>query len=80
MMKTFVDVPLAMADGLHNVPMLYGEEVRDLGPVRGWKSGGAKGLKVCFSPLYCFSYSFSLVFLPCHLAIFEDERGSLNVL
>lgn len=51
MAKTFVDVPLAMADGLHNVPALYGEEVRDMGPVRGWKSGGAKGLKVSL-PLY----------------------------
>lgn len=47
MMKTLVDVPLAMADGLHNVPALYGEEVRDMGSVRGWKSGGTKGLKVC---------------------------------
>lgn len=44
--KSLVDLPLAMADGLHNVPALYGEEVRDMGAVRGWKSGGAKGLKV----------------------------------
>jgi len=50
MMKTLLDVPLAVADGLHNVPALYGEEVRDMGSVRGWKSGGTKGLKVCISP------------------------------
>ncbi|PVH67675.1 glycosyltransferase family 1 protein [Cadophora sp. DSE1049] len=38
---TLVDVPLALTDGLHNVPKLYGEKVRDQGAVTDWKSGGA---------------------------------------
>ncbi|GCB24345.1 sterol 3-beta-glucosyltransferase UGT80A2 [Aspergillus awamori] len=40
-----VDIPLATAEGLRSVPRLYGEEVRDLGPVRDWKSGLAVGGK-----------------------------------
>ncbi|KAK6837332.1 hypothetical protein RU639_001540 [Aspergillus parasiticus] len=40
-----VDIPLAATKGLRSVPRLYGEEVRDLGPVRGWKSGIAVGGK-----------------------------------
>jgi hypothetical protein len=35
----FVDVPLATTEGLRAVPRLYGEEVRDYGPIRDWKSG-----------------------------------------
>lgn len=41
-----VDVPLALADGLHAVPSLYGEKVRDRGAVTDWKSGGAVAGKV----------------------------------
>lgn len=37
---TLVDVPLALADGLHAVPRLYGEKVREHGAVTDWKSGG----------------------------------------
>lgn len=48
MAKTVVDLPLAMADGLHAVPTLYGEKVRDYGPVTGWKSGSIVGGKVRF--------------------------------
>ena len=43
---TLVDVPLALADGLHAVPKLYGEKVRDHGTVTDWKSGGAVTGKV----------------------------------
>ncbi|KAH7378899.1 hypothetical protein BKA64DRAFT_736571 [Cadophora sp. MPI-SDFR-AT-0126] len=43
--KTAVDLPLAFADGLHNVPALYGDKPRDHGPVTGWKSGGVVGVK-----------------------------------
>ncbi|KAM0358606.1 hypothetical protein ACHAO7_003691 [Fusarium culmorum] len=42
---SLVDFPLAMADGLKNVPRLYGEEVRDHGPVTDWKSGGTVAAK-----------------------------------
>ncbi|KAF9730998.1 hypothetical protein PMIN03_007952 [Paraphaeosphaeria minitans] len=42
---TLVDVPLALAEGLRNAPRLYGEEVRDHGKVKDWKSGGAFAAK-----------------------------------
>ncbi|GFF54671.1 sterol 3-beta-glucosyltransferase UGT80A2 [Aspergillus lentulus] len=38
-----VDIPLATTEGLRAVPRLYGEDVRDLGPVQDWKSGIAVG-------------------------------------
>ncbi|KAF2021850.1 glycosyltransferase family 1 protein [Aaosphaeria arxii CBS 175.79] len=34
-----VDIPLAITDGLHNMPQMYGGEVRDNGKVKDWKSG-----------------------------------------
>ncbi|KAG8675942.1 hypothetical protein FPOAC1_001937 [Fusarium poae] len=42
---SLVDFPLALAEGLKNVPRLYGEEVRDHGPVTDWKSGGTVAAK-----------------------------------
>jgi hypothetical protein len=36
-----VDIPLAMTEGMRNIPRLYGEEPRDHGPVTGIKSGFA---------------------------------------
>ena len=35
-----VDMPLATAEGFHNMPRLWGSEVRDYGKVTDWKSGG----------------------------------------
>jgi hypothetical protein len=43
--KGVIDLPRAVADGLHNVPALYGEEVRDYGEIKGWKSGSMVGAK-----------------------------------
>lgn len=34
-----VDIPLALTDGLKNVPRAYGDKVRDHGPVTDFKSG-----------------------------------------
>jgi hypothetical protein len=34
-----IDVPLAVSEGLRAVPRLYGDEVKDHGAVRDWKSG-----------------------------------------
>ena len=34
-----IDMPLAVSDGLRAVPRLYGDEVKDHGSVRDWKSG-----------------------------------------
>ena len=43
---TLVGFPLAIAEGLRNVPRLYGEEVKNHGKVKDWKSGGAFAAKV----------------------------------
>ncbi|CZR62698.1 related to sterol glucosyltransferase [Phialocephala subalpina] len=40
-----VDIPLATAEGLRNVPALYGDTVRDHGTVTDWKSGALVGGK-----------------------------------
>jgi sterol 3beta-glucosyltransferase len=44
--KTAIDLPHAFTEGFHNIPTLYGDKVRDHGPVTDWKSGGIVGLKV----------------------------------
>ena len=43
---TLVDFPLALTEGLHHIPRLYGEEVRNHGQVKDWKSGGVVAGKV----------------------------------
>ncbi|KAI9642619.1 hypothetical protein NHQ30_009424 [Ciborinia camelliae] len=43
--KTAIDLPLAVADGLHELPSLYGDKPRDYGHVTDWKSGGLVGVK-----------------------------------
>ncbi|KAL4798028.1 hypothetical protein BDV19DRAFT_377237 [Aspergillus venezuelensis] len=42
---TMVDIPLATAEGLRAVPRLYGEETKDHGTVKDWKSGFVVGYK-----------------------------------
>jgi hypothetical protein len=37
----YLDMPLAVSEGLRNLPSLYGGEVYDPGRVTDWKSGGA---------------------------------------
>ena len=41
-----LDLPVAMADGFHAMPMLYGDEKMKRGPVSDWKSGMIVGGKV----------------------------------
>ncbi|KAE8367533.1 hypothetical protein BDV27DRAFT_142686 [Aspergillus caelatus] len=36
---TLLDVPTALAEGLRNVPRLYGEQPEKAVPIEGWKSG-----------------------------------------
>ncbi|KAJ6466955.1 sterol glucosyltransferase [Mycena sanguinolenta] len=36
---TAIDIPVAFQEGLRNVPKMYGEEVKDYGHVKDWKSG-----------------------------------------
>jgi sterol 3beta-glucosyltransferase len=43
---TLVDLPLALAEGLRNVPRLYGADADDYGKVTDWKSGTVVGGKV----------------------------------
>ncbi|USP74649.1 glycosyltransferase family 1 protein [Curvularia clavata] len=40
-----VGMPLALAEGLRNAPRLYGDDVRDHGKVKDWKSGGVVAAK-----------------------------------
>lgn len=54
---SLVDVPLALTEGLHNLPELYGEKVRKHDKVTDWKSGTAEAGKVFTPravPLYVF--------------------------
>lgn len=44
---TLVDVPLALTEGLHNLPELYGDKVRKHNKITDWKSGTAEAGKVC---------------------------------
>ncbi|KAF4543392.1 uncharacterized protein LTHEOB_91 [Lasiodiplodia theobromae] len=41
----FLDVPLAVAEGMRQTPALYGERVHDYGRITGWKSGAAFAAK-----------------------------------
>ncbi|KAF5518137.1 Sterol 3-beta-glucosyltransferase UGT80B1 [Colletotrichum aenigma] len=43
--KFYLDVPLAVTDGLRNVPKLYGEKVEQRKPINDWKSGTIEGGK-----------------------------------
>ncbi|KAJ7040782.1 hypothetical protein C8F04DRAFT_1082130 [Mycena alexandri] len=40
-----VDIPVALTDGLRSVPKIYGEEVKDYGEVKDWKTGLLVGAK-----------------------------------
>ncbi|EXL40903.1 hypothetical protein FOCG_16665 [Fusarium oxysporum f. sp. radicis-lycopersici 26381] len=42
---SLVDVPLALTEGLHNLPELYGDKVRKHNKVTDWKSGTAEAGK-----------------------------------
>ncbi|WQF79040.1 Putative UDP-glucuronosyl/UDP-glucosyltransferase [Colletotrichum destructivum] len=42
---TFVDVPCALTEGLHNIPELYGEKVRKHDKITDWKSGASEAGK-----------------------------------
>jgi hypothetical protein len=43
--KGLVIIPLPFTEGFRNVPLLYGEELRDYGGIRYWKSGIVFGTK-----------------------------------
>lgn len=58
-----IDMPLAASEGLRAVPRLYGEEVKEYGVVRDWKSGAvfagknfANGMTEGFSDLLTQPY------------------------
>ncbi|KAF3402600.1 Sterol 3-beta-glucosyltransferase UGT80B1 [Talaromyces pinophilus] len=53
---TLVDFPLAITEGLHHLPRLYGDEVRNHGQVKDWKSGGVVAGK---SGSQTFGYGFA---------------------
>ena len=41
-----LDLPVAMADGFHAMPVLYGDKPMVRGAVKDWKSGMSVGRKV----------------------------------
>ncbi|KAJ6567721.1 UDP-glucose,sterol transferase [Mycena vulgaris] len=49
---TMIDIPLAVTEGLRGVPKMYGEDVKDHGQIRDWKSGAVVAGKT-------FAYSMS---------------------
>lgn len=63
--KASIDLSCAMADGLKDMPALYGDRVRKVGEVRGWRSGAVVGAKVCFdcfvTLLLFYLYSFYFI-------------------
>ncbi|KAH8776655.1 glycosyltransferase family 1 protein [Diaporthe sp. PMI_573] len=58
---TLVDAPLALTEGLHNLPKLYGEEVRKHDKITDWKSGTAEAGK-----------NFAYGFLDASWGLFRD--------
>lgn len=50
---TLVDFPLAITEGLHHLPRLYGDRVRNHGQVKDWKSGGVVAGKVHYEHNSC---------------------------
>lgn len=70
---TLVDFPLAMTEGLHHMPRLYGEEVRDHGQVKDWKSGGVVAGKVSWRRVFLFfNFLLKLLFTRPKLSIWTD--------
>ncbi|KEQ95936.1 glycosyltransferase family 1 protein [Aureobasidium subglaciale EXF-2481] len=49
---SLVDIPFALAEGLRNAPLMYGDKPRDLGTVTDWKSGTAIAGKGLFYGIY----------------------------
>jgi hypothetical protein len=42
---SLVDFPIALTEGLNNVPLMYGEKVRKRKPITDWKSGSKEAGK-----------------------------------
>ncbi|KAI4599417.1 hypothetical protein KJ359_001859 [Pestalotiopsis sp. 9143b] len=51
--STLVNMPLALAEGMRNVPRLYSEEVQDRGKVKDWQSSGKVAAKN-FGSGFCY--------------------------
>ncbi|KAI0914163.1 putative sterol glucosyltransferase [Ustulina deusta] len=71
-----VTIPYAFTEGFRNMPRLYGEDVRDIGTIRDWKSGTAAGAKV-------FAYGIAdgisdFFMLPYKGAQQEGGRGAIK--
>ncbi|KAF7939331.1 uncharacterized protein EAE97_007411 [Botrytis byssoidea] len=76
MSKSAIDLPLAFADGFHELPALYGDKPRDYGQVRDWKSGSIKGAKsMGFGIVDGFTGFFTQ---PIQGAIQEGGKGFLK--
>jgi len=58
-----VDFTVAMAQGWHNLPMLYGQKVRRVDPITDFTSGMKTGSKVSTSHVSCNSRKWDLDFM-----------------
>ncbi|KAI0537387.1 putative sterol glucosyltransferase [Xylaria digitata] len=74
--STLVTVPYAFTEGFRNIPRLYGEDVRDIGTIRDWKSGTVAGTKVV---VYGIADGISdVVMLPYRGAQQEGASGAIK--
>lgn len=60
-----IDLPFAFTEGLRQAPRMYGDKVRDHGPITDWKSGGIVAGKVsaklALLPLTHFTETIKLI-------------------
>lgn len=71
---TLVDTPLALAEGLRNIPKLYGEEVKNHGQVKGVGSGSVVAAKVWFEVCILLNTPHR------HLSFSPSHKSALYVL
>jgi len=72
-----VDFSVAMAQGWHNLPSLYGQKVRHVDPVKDFSSGArtaAKVISLIFSPLRIAIWAWFLRRIDKHL--FQSRNRS----
>ncbi|KAI1120431.1 putative sterol glucosyltransferase [Nemania abortiva] len=74
--SSVVTIPYAFTEGFRNIPRLYGEDVRDIGVIRDWKSGTTAGAKIV---VYGIADGISGLFaLPYQGAQKEGASGAIK--
>lgn len=75
-----LDLPVAMADGFHNLPVLYGDKKMERGEVKDWKSGMLVGGKVSESTKDLERCANSIIFRHWQLGSQRDLPVLLSIL